>query len=160
MRRRLSAVRVWRWLHLRIRRLISGSLAVWCDVHHSHRLQLMVRTRVKMSSKSKIGIALALMLLVVATAPAVQCITYLPTLNQVQDHSCCPKNTAPADTVVPSCCIHSPAVTSQNVDVPVPSLAVGPTFAIEPPPVFPAIEGTIAPDLDTSPPDCSSTLRI
>jgi hypothetical protein len=155
-----SAVRVWRRLHLRIRRLIFGSLAVWCDLHHSHRLQLRVNIRVEMPNKSKFGIALALMLLVVATAPAVQCITYLPTQNQAQDHSCCPKNTVPADTVVPTCCIHSPAVTSQSIDVPAPSLAVGPTLAIEPPPVFAAMEGTIVPDLDTSPPHCSSILRI
>lgn len=114
----------------------------------------------EMLSKSKIGIALALMILVVATAPAVQCITYLPTQNQAQDHACCPKNTAFADTTVPTCCIHSPAVTSQSIDVPAPSLAVGPTLVIEPPPICAEIESTIVPDLDTSPPHCSSILRI
>jgi hypothetical protein len=112
-----------------------------------------------MSSKSNIGIGLALMVLIIATAPAVQCVTYLAIQSQAQDHSCCPQKTTPVNTVVPACCIHSPAVTSHGVDVPAPILA-GAVLSIEPPSIITASSATDVPDLDTSPPHCSSILRI
>jgi len=101
-----------------------------------------------------------MMLLVIATAPAVQCLGYLAAQNKQQAHSCCPQKTVPVNTGVPTCCIHSPAVTSQSVDVPVPGLALGAPLAIEPLTIVTAIESVVIPDLDTSPPHCSSILRI
>jgi hypothetical protein len=112
-----------------------------------------------MASKSKIGIALALMVLVVATAPAVLCVRYLATQSQAQDHSCCPQKTSPVSTVVPTCCIHSPAVTSHGIDVPAQILA-GAAFTVEPLSIIAANEAPDDPDLDTSPPLCNSILRI
>ena len=113
-----------------------------------------------MSGKTKVGLAAALMLVVIATAPAVQCLGYLASQNQPQTHSCCPQKTSPVNTVVPTCCIHSPAVTSQTVNVPTPTWAIGAAIAVESLPITAAIEVAIVPDLDTSPPHCSSILRI
>jgi len=113
-----------------------------------------------MSGKTKVGLAAALMLVVIASAPVVQCLGYLASQNQQQTHSCCPQKTTPVSTVVPTCCIHSPAVTSQSVDVPAPSFAVGAVLTVATLQISTAIEAAIVPDLDTSPPLCSSILRI
>ena len=113
-----------------------------------------------MSSKSKIGIALALMILVVATAPAVQCLGYLSSQTHLETHGCCPQETTPANTVLPTCCIHAPAVTSHVVNVLAPGLAAGTTLASDPLPITSWVDETLVALLDTSPPDCTSVLRI
>ena len=113
-----------------------------------------------MSSKSKIGMALTLIVLVLATAPAVQCLGYLYAQSHQETHSCCPQKTTPADTAVPTCCIHSPAVTSQSVDAPAPIWTANDVMAIEPSPVITGVEEVTASVPDTSPPLCNSILRI
>jgi hypothetical protein len=113
-----------------------------------------------MSGKTKVGLAAALMLVVIAAAPAVQCLGYLASQNHQQAHSCCPQKTTPVSTVVPTCCIHSPAVTSQTVDVPTPNSVIGAAIAVQSLPIIAAIEIAIVPDLHASPPHCSSILRI
>src|SRR5512142_100543 len=99
-----------------------------------------------MLSKSKIGMALALMVLVFATAPTVQCLGYLYAQSHQETHGCCPQKTAPADSAAPTCCIHSPAVTTHSVEIPAPILA-GAALAIEPPSIIAANEATGVHDL-------------
>ena len=112
----------------------------------------------QMFIRAKFGIAAVLMLLVLAAAPAVLCASYLA--QNTQSHSCCPSNKAPVNTSVRTCCIDSPAVTTQSVDVPAPTVAVASTLAFVPTPVTVSFESAAVADLDTSPPSCSSILRI
>ena len=111
-----------------------------------------------MSGKAKFGIAFALMFVALATAPAVQCLTYLAQDTQT-NHSCCPKNSAPA-SVTPTCCIHSPAITSHTADVQAPMIASTIVAATDPVQVTFGVESVVVDHQDTSPPDCSSILRI
>lgn len=111
-----------------------------------------------MSGKAKFGIALALMFVALATAPAVQCLTYLSQDTQTS-HSCCPQQKS-QNTVKPSCCIHAPAITSHAVDFPVPMVATAVLTEVAPVAVSlngkPAVVGQV----DTSPPSSTSILRI
>src|SRR6185369_6808100 len=109
-----------------------------------------------MCRRAKFGVAAVMMVLALATTPALLCASYLA--QNAQAHSCCPPKTAPA--VKPTCCIHSPAVTSSSVDVPSPSVVAFTTLPVEPLPITAAIESAAVPDLSTSPPLCSSILRI
>lgn len=109
-----------------------------------------------MSSRGKLGIACALIFVAIATAPVAACLSYLA--QNTETHSCCPKS-APPPTVVPTCCIHSPAVTSHNVDVPVPMIASA-TVATDPARLTVDVESVFVQYQDTSPRDCSSVLRI
>jgi hypothetical protein len=109
-----------------------------------------------MPGRAKFGIAAVMMLLVLATAPAVLCLSYLA--QNIQAHDCCPPKTPPA--VKPTCCIHSPAVTSSSVDVPAPSVATFAPLPVDPLPITASIESATVADLDMSPPGCSSILRI
>src|SRR3954466_1544577 len=108
-----------------------------------------------MASRAKLVIAAVMMLLVVATAPAVLCLGYLA--QSPQAHHCCPPKTAPA--VIPTCCIHSPAITSPSVDIPAPSVASA-SVAGDQLEITARVEYVIVQDHDTSPPLCSSILRI
>jgi hypothetical protein len=109
-----------------------------------------------MSCKIKVGIAAAMVLLAVATAPAVLCLGYLA--QNIQGHSCCPSKSVPASSVA-TCCIQPPAVTSQNVVIAV-DAAAAPAVVVEPILVTVATRSAAVPNLDTSPPQCSSVLRI
>ena len=86
-----------------------------------------------------------LMLLVLAAAPAVLCASYLA--QNTQSHSCCPSDKAPVNTSVRTCCIDSPAVTTQSVDVPAPTVAVASTLAFVPTPVTVSFESAAVADL-------------
>src|SRR5512133_2479447 len=109
-----------------------------------------------MASRAKRGVAAAMMLFVLATAPAVLCVSYMA--QNTQAHSCCPKPAS--DTVTPTCCIHAPAVTSQSVDVSAPSVAIAQFHLAGPMMATASIEAVPVIDLDTSPPPCSSILRV
>lgn len=126
-----------------------------CDQNHSFVYQ----TGSKMNSmcrKTKVGIAAAMVLLAVATAPAVLCLGYLA--QNTQNHGCCPSKSVPASSVG-TCCIQPPAVTSQNVVVAT-DAAIAPTTSVDPFLVTVAVQSAVVPQLDTSPPQCSSVLRI
>ncbi len=111
-----------------------------------------------MSGKAKFGIAFALMFVALATAPAVQCLAYLAQNTQTT-HSCCPQQ-KPQSAVPPSCCIHSPAITSHAVNVPVPIVTMSVFTAVAPITASLIGEAAVVGYIDTSPPDCSSILRI
>jgi len=110
-----------------------------------------------MSNSTKLGIALALMFVAIATAPAVLCFSYLA--QNAKTHSCCPKDSPPV-SVVPTCCVHSPAITSHTADVPA-TMTIEATVAATDPtrPRF-DVEPITVEHQDTSPPGCSSILRI
>ena len=109
------------------------------------------------SSKTKVEIAAAMMFLVVVSAPAFLCLSYLA--HSTQTHGCCPPKTAPVSTVVPTCCIQSPAIISQNIDVAF-DVATVPMVAAKPLPVAAGVDSPAVLPLDTSPPIGSSVLRI
>ena len=109
-----------------------------------------------MANRAKLGVAVAMMLLVLATAPAVLCVSYMA--QNTPAHSCCPKPAS--DTVTPTCCIHAPAVTSQSVDAPAPSVAIAQIELAGPMMATASIAAAPVTDLDTSPPPCSSILRV
>jgi hypothetical protein len=111
-----------------------------------------------MTGGAKFGIAAAMILFVLATAPALLCAGYIAQTNP--SHDCCPQKTAPPKTAVPTCCVQSPAVASQSVDVPAPDAALATELVRGPLFVNVGIQFSIAPDLDSSPPGCSSILRI
>jgi hypothetical protein len=98
-----------------------------------------------------------MVLLVLATAPAVLCASYMA--QNTQAHSCCPPPTAPENTAAPTCCIHSPAVTSHGIEIPAPSVASA-AVAVDLLVIIARVETATIADLDTSPPHCSSILRI
>src|SRR5512133_1256132 len=111
-----------------------------------------------MLGRAKVGIAAVMLLVAVATTPAMLCLGYLA--QNTHSHSCCPEKTPPGSTIVPTCCVHSPAVTSQIVDVQAPSLAAGVSIVVAPFALSAALDSATDPDLDTSPLQCSSVLRI
>lgn len=111
-----------------------------------------------MSGQAKFGIAFALIFVALATAPAVQCLSYLAQTDN-SPHSCCHQKPAPA-SVIPTCCIHSPALTSHSFDVVTPMIAVATSVVIVPIATYLSGDLGFAAVLDTSPPDCSSILRI
>lgn len=136
---------------------LEGSQILPGDKRHSavHVISHSIKIA-KMLGKTKVGIAAAMVLLAVAIAPTVLCLGYL--VQSTQTHGCCPSKTAPASTVVLTCCIQSPAVTSQNVVFAIDAVTA-PAIAAEPFLVTVATRSAV-PDLDTSPPQCSSVLRI
>ena len=110
-----------------------------------------------MASRFKFGVVAMMLLLVLATAPAVLCASYMA--QSARTHGCCPPTTAPGNNAAPTCCIHAPAVISPNIDIPTPSVA---STAIAIVTLVTAAwgESLLVQDLDTSPPLCSSILRI
>ena len=109
-----------------------------------------------MSSRAKFGIASALIFVAMATVPALVCLTYLSQAGNT--HNCCPQE-KPQNTAVSRCCIYSPAFTSASIDAPPPVLG-----SVERSVEFTAsaarVEPAVIPAVDTSPPGCSSILRI
>ena len=110
-----------------------------------------------MSSKAKFGIASSVIFVAIAAAPALLCLSYLA--QNANTHSCCPQE-KPQSAVVASCCIYSPAVTARSVDIPAPMIATAAFMAIDPSELTSNVEAVVIPNLDTSPPGCSSILRI
>ena len=120
------------------------------------RLQYRQSLEADMFGRAKFGIAWALIFLAIATAPALLCLNYLA--RNTVTHNCCPQE-KPNNTAVARCCVYSPAVTSASVDTAPP--AIGPVERSIELTAFPArVELAVSPDLDTSPPGCSSILRI
>lgn len=109
-----------------------------------------------MFGKAKFGIALALIFLAMATSPALVCLTYLA--RNTVTHNCCPQE-KPDNTAVARCCVNSPAVTSGSVETA--PIAIGPVERlVELTALTVRVEPAVIPALDTSPPGCSSVLRI
>jgi hypothetical protein len=111
-----------------------------------------------MTGRVKFGVATVLMVLAIVTAPALLCSTFLASTSKT--HRCCPPKTAPGRTVVATCCIHAPAVTSMSVDIPVPAVASAAFDAAEATMTTTCGQSPADSELDTSPPHCSSILRI
>ena len=109
-----------------------------------------------MARTTKFVLALALIFLAVATAPAAMCVSYLAQNSPA--HGCCPEKTIPAATT-PTCCIHSPAITSHNIVVPVPIVASA-FIPADPAVLMTGADSTVVSDLNSSPPACSSILGI
>lgn len=110
-----------------------------------------------MFTKAKFGVASALILVAIATSPALVCINYLA--QNTSTHNCCPQE-KPQNAVLARCCAYSPAVTSQSVNVAAP-MVVPATFMVLDPPAFTSdFYPVTVLDPDTSPPGCSSVLRI
>src|SRR5262249_39458102 len=110
-----------------------------------------------MSFKAKLGIASALILLAIAAAPALVCISYLS--QHTHAHSCCPEE-KPPHTVLARCCVYSPAVTAHSIDAPAPMIGEPMFIAIDPRTLRSDVVSVLVQHLDTSPPGCSSILRI
>jgi hypothetical protein len=110
-----------------------------------------------MSGKAKFGIAAALIFVSMAAAPALVCLSYLA--QNGNTHSCCPQE-KPQNAVVARCCVCSPAITARSVDIPAPMSGVATFTPINPADLTADFEPVVIPNLDTSPPSCSSILRI
>lgn len=108
-----------------------------------------------MYGKVKFGIAAALIFVAVATVPALVCLSYVAQINQ---HNCCPQE-KPSNTTVAQCCVYSPAVTSASTDAPPPMIGAE-VISFELTAIIPTVEPGVIPVFDTSPPGCSSILRI
>jgi hypothetical protein len=109
-----------------------------------------------MSGKAKLGIATALMF-AIAAAPALACLIYIA--HNAKTHSCCPQE-KPQGAVLARCCAYSPAITARSIDVPAPMIAAAMFMVSDPAEVTSDLEPVVIPNLDTSPPCCSSILRI
>jgi hypothetical protein len=109
-----------------------------------------------MSNKTKLGIASAL-IFAIAAAPALACLIYIA--QNANTHSCCPQE-KPQNALVARCCVYSPAMTSRTIDVPAPMIATTAVTASDPAESTSDLEPVVIPNLDTSPPGCSSILRI
>ena len=112
--------------------------------------------KVAMSVKTKFGIASAL-IFAIAAVPALACLSYLA--QNTNTHNCCPQE-KPQSAVVARCCVYSPAVTAHGVDVPAPMIAAAMFTAIDSLELATRVEPVVIPSLETSPPGCSSILRI
>lgn len=110
-----------------------------------------------MSGKDKFGIAWALIVVAMAAAPALVCVSYLA--RNANTHGCCPLEKPPKNAIV-RCCVYSPAVTARSVDVPAPMVGAAIFTPIDPLELKSDVELVVIPNLDTSPPGCSSILRI
>ena len=111
-----------------------------------------------MCGKARFEIAVVMMLVAFTTAPALHCLGYLA--RNVQCHSCCHTRPAPG-TAVPTCCVQSPASASESAVLPGPRVTVAvPIVDVVPLIAVSVTQSTPAPHLDTSPSQCSSTLRI
>jgi len=131
-------------------------MGVACDWYHSKRLQYRGLFQFDMFGKAKFGIASAL-IFAIAAAPALACLIYLA--ENANTHSCCPRETPPS-AVLARCCVYSPAITARSVDVPAPMIGTAMFIAIDQPELTSDVETVVIPNLDTSPPGCSSILRI
>lgn len=109
-----------------------------------------------MSVKTKLGIASAL-IFAISAAPALACLSYL--VQNASTHNCCPQE-KPQSAVLARCCVYSPALTARSVDVPAPMIAAAMFTATNPLVLASSVEPVVISDLDTSPPGCSSILRI
>jgi len=109
-----------------------------------------------MFGKAKLGIASAL-IFAIAAAPALACLIYIA--QNANTHSCCPQE-KPQSAVLARCCVYSPAITARSIDVPVPMIASAMFMASDPAEWTSDLEPVVVPNLDTSPPGCSSILRI
>jgi hypothetical protein len=110
-----------------------------------------------MSQKAKFRLASALILVAIATAPALLCITYLA--RNTSTHSCCPQEKS-QKVVIASCCVYSPAITTPNVDAPASMIAAATFLAVDQTALVSDVDPVVFPNLDTSPPGCTSVLRI
>src|SRR5690349_2632010 len=109
-----------------------------------------------MFGRAKFGIAYALVFVVLGRVPALVCLSHVA--QTANHHDCCPHE-KPANTAVARCCVNSPAVTSANVNAPAPVMAAV-ERSVELPQLTVSGESPLNPALDTSPPGCSSILRI
>ena len=109
-----------------------------------------------MLGKAKLGIAAAL-IFAIAAAPALACLIYIA--QNANSHSCCPQE-KPQSAVIARCCAYSPAVTARNIDVRAPMIAATTLMASDSADLSSDLTGAVIPNLDTSPPGCSSILRI
>ena len=108
-----------------------------------------------MSGKTKFGIASAL-IFAIAEVPALACLSYL--VQNANTHNCCPQEKLQS-AVLARCCVVSPAVTARGVDVPAPMIEAGMFMAVDPSGLTSNVDAAVI-ALDTSPPGCSSILRI
>ena len=109
-----------------------------------------------MGSKVKFGVAAALIFVAVATVPALVCLSYVT--QNAHQHNCCPQE-RPSNPTVARCCVYSPAVTSASIDAPPPMIGAE-AISAELTGIISSVEPAPIPVLDTSPPGCSSILRI
>lgn len=109
-----------------------------------------------MCSKVKFGIAAASIFVAVATVPALVCLSYVA--HNASQHNCCPQE-RPSNTTIARCCVYSPAVTSASINAQPPMIGAE-TISAELTGIVSSLEPALIPVLDTSPPGCSSILRI
>ena len=109
-----------------------------------------------MSGNTKIAIASALILAIVA-APALACLVYIA--QNAYTHNCCPQE-KPQSAVLARCCVYSPAVTARTLDIPAPMIGAPMVRPVDPAASTRALVAVVIPNLDSSPPGCSSILRI
>jgi hypothetical protein len=107
--------------------------------------------------KAKFGVATALILIAIATVPALVCISYLA--QNTSTHGCCPQE-KPQKAVLARCCIYSPAVTTPSVDAAASMIASATFIASASSTLVSAVDPVAVSNLDTSPPGCTSVLRI
>jgi hypothetical protein len=108
-----------------------------------------------MYGKTRLAIASAL-IFAIAAAPALACLIYIA--QNANTHSCCPQE-KPQNAVLARCCAYSPAITARSIDVPTPMI-VAKTLMPSDPTELTSDLPVVIPNLDTSPPGCSSILRI
>lgn len=109
-----------------------------------------------MFSKAKLGIALAL-IFAIAAAPAFACLIYIA--QNANTHSCCPQE-KPQSAVLARCCVYSPAIAARSIDVSAPMIVATTFMPSDPAELKSNLPPVVIPNLDTSPPGCSSILRI
>ena len=109
-----------------------------------------------MTGNRKLAIASALILAIVA-APALACLVYIA--QNAYTHNCCPQE-KPQTAILVRCCVYSPAATARGVDIPAPMIAAAMFRPVDPVTLTPSHVAVVVPNLDTSPPGCSSILRI
>jgi hypothetical protein len=110
-----------------------------------------------MFQKAKFGVASALIFVAMATVPALVCISYLA--QNTTTHGCCPQE-KPQNAVLARCCVYSPAVTTPSVDTSASMIAPATFTATDPSTLVSAVDPVAVSHLDTSPPGCTSVLRI
>ena len=109
-----------------------------------------------MLGKTKFGIASAL-IFSIAAAPALACLIYIA--QNANTHDCCPLE-QPQRTVLARCCVYSPATTAGRIEVPAPMIAIATFVVSDSVELRSDFEPVLTPNTDTSPPGCSSILRI
>lgn len=111
-----------------------------------------------MQGRAQARFVVAVMAMLLATAPAALCLRYLA--QNTEGHGCCPQKSAPSSNVVPVCCVQSPAVTSSAVSIQAPVVPATDAFVTLPQTVGNVSEIVFTVDASSSPPHCSSILRI